>query len=249
MKYSEFIRNLNHQDWTAFSGVHFIIPPSLIEDITYVQTPFYHTFTSVQTIRRSSTYGFQDFQKRQGFYNNLLKLEENVKLIPSLMEMQNHACKIPILDTLDRIAKDITLTAQPTSYFHIPRNCTIGSYRRGNHVFKQTHSTGCQHVIIPDGNPLGVDNNAVVDTKPNFEDNNSVIDPKFDLEDKPRWFIQDTVPLLKLLECQVGICLQHPEKKVIFQKWTSKNTAGSPDGGCMWDYGNVGALINISTLE
>jgi len=87
MKYSEFIRNLNHQDWTTFSGVHFIIPPSLIEDIMYVQTPFYHTFTSVQTIHRSPTYGLQDLKKRQGFYNNLLKLEENVKLIPSLTEM------------------------------------------------------------------------------------------------------------------------------------------------------------------
>ena len=111
MKYSEFISTLNRQDWTAFSGVHFIIPPSLCEEITYVQTPFYHTFTSVQTICRSSTYGFQDFKKRQAFYSNLLKLEENIKLIPSSMEMHNHTHKIPLLHTLDCIANNITLMA------------------------------------------------------------------------------------------------------------------------------------------
>ena len=115
--------------------------------------------------------------------------------------MCNHAHKIPLLDMLDCITKDITSTTQPTSYFHIPHNHTIGSYKRGNHVFKQTHSTGFQHVIVPTGNPSGVDNNVVVDTKLDSEDNNSVIDLEFDFEDKARWFIQDMVPLLKQLEC------------------------------------------------
>ena len=91
MRYSKFISALNCQNWTAFSGVHFMIPPSLCEQVTYVQTPFYHTFTHVQTICRSSRYGFQDFKKSQGFYNNLLKLEENIKLTPSSTEMHNHA--------------------------------------------------------------------------------------------------------------------------------------------------------------
>ena len=248
MKYSEFVSNLNHQNWAAFSGVHFIIPPSLCEDIPYVHTPFYHTFTGVQTIRRSSKYGFQDFKKRQGFYNNLLKLEENVKLIPSSMEMRNHARKIPLVDTLDRIAKDITSTARPTSYFHIPRNRTIGSYKRGDYVFKRTHSAGFRHVIIPEGSPSGLDN-VVVNTTPDSEDNNSVIDSEFDFEDEPSWFIQDMVPLLKRLEFRVGICLQHPEKKVIFRKWTSKSTGVNPDGGHQVDFDDVGALIDISTLE
>jgi ABC-type uncharacterized transport system permease subunit len=40
--------------------------------------------------------------------------------------------------------------------------------------------------------------------------------------DEARWFIQEMVPLLKQFECQVGICLQDPEEKVIFQKCTSK---------------------------
>ncbi len=248
MKYSEFISTLNRQDWTAFSGVHFIIPPSLCEELPYVQTPFYHTFTSVQTIRRSSTYGFRDFKKRQGFYNNLLKLEENVKLIPSSTEMRNHARKIPVLHTLDRIAKDITLTARPASYFHIPRNRTISSYKRGDHVFKRSHSAGFRHVIIPKGNPSGVDNNVVVDTELDSEDNNSVIDLKFDFEDEPRWFIQDTVPSLKRIECRVGICLRRPEKKILFRKWTSKSAGFGPEDGLVLDCHEIDALIDISTL-
>jgi hypothetical protein len=236
MKYSEFISTLKQQDWSAFSGVHFIIPPSLCEDISYVQTPFYHTFTSVQTIRRSIKYGFPDFDKRKGSYNNLLKLEENVKLIPSSNEMRHHARKIPLIDTLDRIAKDITSTARPTSYFHMPNNRTLDSYRGGEYVFKRTHSAGFRHVIIPKGNP--------VDTELDSEDNKSVIDSDFDVQDEPRWFIQDMVPMLKRLECRVGICLQRPEKKVIFRKWTSKSTTGGN-----WDCCDVGALIDISTLE
>jgi hypothetical protein len=235
MKYSEFISTLNRQDWTAFSGVHFIIPPSLCEEITYVQTPFYHTFTSVQTIRRSSTYGFQDFKKRQAFYNNLLKLEENIKLIPSSTEMRNHARKIPLLHTLDRIANDITLTARPSSYFHIPPNRTISSYKRGDHVFKRTHSAAFRHVIIPDGSPSGVDDD-------------SVLDLKFDFEDEPRWFIQDVVPSLKRIECRVGICLQRPDKKVIFRKWTSKSAGFGPEDGLVMDCNDVDALIDIGTL-
>ena len=248
MRYSEFISALNRQNWAAFSGVHFMIPPSLCEQVTYVQTPFYHTFTRVQTICRSSKYGFQDLKKRQGFYNNLLKLEENIKLIPSSMEMRNHACKIPLVHTLDRIAKDITFTARPTSHFHIPSNRTLSSYKAGDYVFKRTHSAGFQHVIIPTGSPSGVDNNMVVDTAPDSDDNNSVIDINFDFEDEPRWFIQDMVPSLKRIECRVGICLQHPEEKVVFRKWTSKSTGFGPEDGVIMDCNEVGALIDISRL-
>ena len=237
MKYSEFISTLNRQDWTAFSGVHFMIPPSLCEQVTYVQTPFYHTFTRVQTICRSSKYGFQDFKKRQGFYNNLLKLEENIKLIPSSTEMRNHARKIPLLETLDRIAKDITLTARPTSYYHIPSNRTISSYKKGDYVFKRSHSAAFQHVVIPNGSPS-------LDS----DDNNSVIDLNFDVADEPRWFIQDMVHSLMRIECRVGICLQRPEKKVIFRKWTSKSAGFGPEDGSVMDCNEVGALIDISRL-
>ena len=65
--------------------------------------------------------------------------------------MRNHARKIPLLHPLDRIAKDITLTARPTSYFQIPSNRTISSYKRGDYVLKRTHSAAFQHVIIPNG--------------------------------------------------------------------------------------------------
>jgi hypothetical protein len=236
MKYSVFITALKCEKWATFSGVHFIIPPSLCEDISYVQTPFYHTFTSAQTICRSSKYGLQDINRRQDIYYLLLKLEENVKLIPSSMEMRHHARKIPLVDTLDRIAKHITLTARPTSHFYIPIHRTLSSYRGGDCVFKRSHSAGFRHVIIPEGNTSDVDDNAVVD-------------PNFDFGDEPRWFIQDMVPLLKWFECRVGICLQRPENKVIFQKWTSKNTAADPDDGAIWDYDDVGALIDISTLQ
>jgi hypothetical protein len=237
MQYSKFISALKREDWAIFRGVHFIIPPSLCEDISYVQTPFYHTFTSAQTICRSSKYGLQDIDKRQRIYHLLLKLEENVKLIPSSTEMRHHARKIPLVDTLDRIAKHITLTARPTSHFHVLSHRTLSSYRGGDYVFKRSHSAGFRHVVIPEGNPLDVDDNAVVD-------------PNFDFGDEPRWFIQDMVPLLKQFECRVGICLQRPEEKVIFRKWTGKSTAGDPDGhGIIWDYNDVDALIDISTLQ
>ena len=234
MRYSDFHKALKDQDWTIFSGVHFIIPPSLCEDIAYVQTPFYHIF-SVQNSHRSPYYRLEDFNKRQEFYNSLLKLEENVKLIPSSMEMRYHARKIPLIHTLDQIAKEITFTTWPTSSFHIPRNRTLSSYRGGDYVFKRTHSAASQHVIIPNGNSSDEDNDAVIDTK-------------FDFEDEPRWFIQEKVPLLKQFECRVGICLQRPEK-VIFRKWTSRNSEVGPDGESIWQLEDVGALIDINTLQ
>ena len=246
MKYSEFCRHILCQDWTPFKDIHFIIPPSLCEDISYVQTPFYHTFTSVQTIRRDPVYGLKDFKKRQQFYTNLLVLERHVKLIPSSTEMRNHAHKIPLVDTLDRIAKYITLTARPTSLFHIPPTRTIDSYKGGDYVFKRTHSAGFRHVIIPERKPSDEDNHTK-DNHTESEDSNSPIDPKYDSKDEARWFLQETVPLLKRFECRVGICLKCPEK-VIFRKWTNRNTADK-SSGTTWDCIDVDALIDISTLE
>jgi hypothetical protein len=228
MKYTEFTKALKHQDWAAFAGVHFIIPPSLCEDISYVQTPFYHTL-DVQTICRSPKYGLEKFGKRQELYNCLDKLEEHVRLIPSSMEMHCHARKTPVIHTLDRIAKDITSTARPTTYLHLHPCRTLASYR-DDHVIKRTHSAGFRHVILPGGSA------PIEDTGTEFSDEAS-------------WFIQQVIPLLKQFECRVGICLQDPEKKVIFRKWTGRDSTVGPDEGTVWQYGDVGSLIDIGTLQ
>jgi hypothetical protein len=110
MKYTEFIKALKHQDWAAFASVHFIIPPSLCEDILYIQTPFYHTL-DIQTICRPPKYGLEKFEKCQEMYNHLDQLEEHVRLIPSSTEMHCHACKTLLIHTLDQIAEDIMSTA------------------------------------------------------------------------------------------------------------------------------------------
>lgn len=235
MQYSKFKNALKCENWSDFKGVHFIIPPALCEDISYVQIPLHHIF-SAQTIRRSPKYGLEDIKKRQEFYTSLTTLEEHVKLIPSSAEMRRHARKSPLIHTLDHIAKEITFTARPATLSHIPSHRTLSSYRAGDHVFKRSHSAGFRHVVIPEGNPSD-------------EDNNGIIDPGFDFRDEPRWFIQDMVPLLKKFECRVGICLQEQEEKVIFRKWTSRKPAVDSEDGMDWQSVDVGALIDISTLQ
>ena len=209
-------------------GVHFIIPPSLCEDISYVQTPIYHTF-SIQIIHRSPKYLLTSVNERQEFYNNLLKLEEHVKLIPSSMEMRHHARKIPGIILLDQIAQDITKTARPTSYFHIKPGRTLASYQGDKYVFKRSHSAGSQHVKMPKANM----------------DLSATIDERFNEKDEPRWFIQEKVPLLEKFECRVSICLKHPENKVLFRKWTRHD----PKNRDMWNVDEIGSLIDISTLQ
>ena len=229
MKYSTFVTALKEKNWPVFHGVHFIIPPALCEDISYVQTPFYHTFC-VQIIHRSSKYGLQDITKHQMFYHNLMTLEQHVRLIPSSMEICHHTRKTPLVRVLDHISSQITSTTRPSTHLHIPRFCTIRSLRK-DHVFKQSHSAGFQHVIVPKGNAAG-----------------NEIDPDFNILDKARWFLQEEVPLLKKFECRVGICLQRQEK-VIFRKWTDFDSRCNPAVETVWNWEEVGALINISTLR
>jgi hypothetical protein len=155
------------------------------------------------------------------------------------MEMRHHARKIPIVGLLDYLAKAVTGTARPRSYFRLPPHRDISSYQGGDYVFKRSHSAGFEHVRIPER-----DGGGSVE-----KDNNGVVDEGFDFEDEMRWFIQDHVPLLKGFECRVGVCLQRPEKKVIFRKWTSRNVSATPNGGMYWDCDDVGDLVDISTLQ
>ena len=148
------------------------------------------------------------------------------------MEMREHARKIPLIETLDYIAKHITHTARPISLFQLPGDRTLSDYLKGGHVLKRSHSAGNQHVIVPKGNDGG---------SPRKQDGVS-LDPTFDLKDEARWFLQEKVPFLEVFECRVGICLQRPKNEVIFRKWTGR----SGDG---WICVNVGALIDISKLQ
>jgi len=153
-------------------------------------------------------------------YNNLLVLEVHIMLIPSLMEMHNYTCKIPLVCMLDHITKTITCTTWPATHLHVHHNCTLSSYLPG-HVCKWTHSAGFLHVIVPGGNAPGEDNNVEVDTR-------------FKPLNEARWFLQEMVPLIKWFECWVGICLQDPEKKIIFQKWTSREPTGHSNKDIIW---------------
>jgi len=198
MKYSMFINALRKKsglfslECISLSLHHFVRISCMFK-----LPSSYHTL-GIQTICRPRKYGLEKIKMCQDVYNNLLMLEEHIMLIPSLMEMCSHTCKIPLICILDHIAKAIMFTAWPATHLGFHPNCTPSSYLP-DHVFKQTHSRGPPHVILPGGYALGEDNNAEVDAR--FEPLNEL-----------RWFLQEMVPLLKWFECWVSIYLGDPEK-------------------------------------